>query len=252
MKVANRTKCRNVFFFRALLMFVLVSNIVSCGDASKVEPTVTTLNPNADKPSVTSFNTGMNFSSDGKLRARLHAGRVRSYDAQRVTILDSNVKIDFYNAEGQHSSVLTSIHARVNDMNKNMAAYQSVHIVSDSGTVVDTDTLEWDNQRQILHSDAAVRIIERNGRVTSGIGFESDPNLTHYHIHRPTIVAPGDAFGNAMGSGDQHTSASPRSNPALTPGALGAPNPFGASPDKSSSPFQSTTPTVQKPDTTKH
>ena len=236
---------------QALILVALGSGISSCGDDAKVEPTVTKLDPNADKPSYISFNTGMNFSSDGKLRARLHAGRVRSYDAQRVTILDSNVKIDFYNTEGQHSSVLTSKHAKVNDMNHNMAAYQTVHIVSDSGTVVDTDTLEWDNQRQLLHSDAAVRIAEKNSRVTSGIGFESDPNLTHYHIHRPTIVAPGDAFGNALGSGDQHTSASPQStNPS--PGTLGAPNPFSTSPVKSTSPFQSPTPTVQKPDTTKH
>ena len=54
------------------------------------------------------------------------------------------------------------------------------------GTTVDTDSLEWDNKAQTIHSDAPVHIVEKDGRVTDGIGFESDQNLEHYHIMRPT------------------------------------------------------------------
>jgi LPS export ABC transporter protein LptC len=171
--------------------------LAGCDETPKVMPsTVASPSMNADKPSQVSYNTSMNFSSNGMLRAVLHAGRVQTYDQKRYTWLDSGVKVDFYNRLGLHSSILTSTSAKVNTINNNMTAYGHVHIVSDSGTKVDTDSLEWDNQKQTLHSDAAVHIVEKNGRITDGVGFESDQNLEHYHIMRPTIVQPSDAFGS--------------------------------------------------------
>jgi hypothetical protein len=38
--------------------------------------------------------------------------------------------------------------------------------------------------------------------VTDGIGFESDQNLEHYHIMRPTIVSSSDEFGARKPSSD--------------------------------------------------
>ena len=145
-------------------------------------------------PATVSYNTSMNFSSDGFLRAILHAGRVETFDTKQYTWLDSGVRVDFYNSSGLHSSVLTSQSAEVNSTNNNMTAYGHVHIVSDSGTTVDTDSLQWDNKTQEVQSAAPVHIVEKNGRITDGIGFESDQNLEHYHIMHPTIIAPAGSY----------------------------------------------------------
>ncbi len=155
-----------------------------------------------DNPGQVSYNTSMNFSASGILRAIVHAGRVETFETKHYTWLDSGVRVDFYNKEGLHSSVLTSRSAKVNTINNNMTAYDHVHIVSDSGTTVDTDSLEWDNKSQTIHSDAHVHIVEKDGRVTDGIGFESDQNLENYHILRPTIVAPAGAFESHKSSGN--------------------------------------------------
>ncbi len=188
---------------KTVLLFVLLVGI-GCDEGPKVMPS-TTAAPElgADKPAQVSFNTSMNFSSDGLLRAILHAGRVETFEAKRYTWLDSGVKVDFYDKLGHHSSVMMSQSAKVNSVTNDMTAYGHVHIVSDSGTTVDTDSLEWENKVQLIHSDAAVHIVEKNGRTTDGIGFESDQNLEHYHILRPTIVAPtgsltGPSSGNAL------------------------------------------------------
>jgi LPS export ABC transporter protein LptC len=176
---------------------------IGCDEGPKVMPSTANVPiSGADKPGQVSYNTSMNFSASGILRAILHAGRVETFETKHYTWLDSSVRVDFYNKEGLHSSVLTSQTAKVNTTNNNMTAYGHVHIVSDSGTTVDTDSLEWDNKSQTIHSDAPVHIVEKDGRVTDGIGFESDQNLEHYHIMRPTIVSSSEEFSTRKPSSD--------------------------------------------------
>jgi LPS export ABC transporter protein LptC len=178
-----------------MISLVIITLFLGCDEGPKVMPSIVNAPINgADKPGQVSYNTSMNFSASGILRAILHAGRVQTFDAKHYTWLDSSVRVDFYNKEGLHSSMLTSRTARVNTLNNNMTAYEHVHIISDSGTTVDTDSLEWDNKAQTIHSDAPVHIVEKDGRVTDGIGFESDQNLEHYHILHPIIVAPSGTF----------------------------------------------------------
>jgi LPS export ABC transporter protein LptC len=178
--------------------------IAGCDESPKVSPSASGTAVNGDKPAQVSYKTSMNFSSDGLLRAILHAGRVQTFDLQHYSLLDSGVKVDFYNGTGVHSSILTSDRAKVNSTNNNMTAYGHVHIVSDSGTIVDTDSLDWDNKSQTIHSTAAVHIVEKDGRTTDGIGFESDQNLANYHILHTTIVAPSSGFQQRSGQPDEN------------------------------------------------
>ncbi|MFI5200920.1 MAG: LPS export ABC transporter periplasmic protein LptC [Candidatus Kapaibacterium sp.] len=184
------------FRFTAFAMPILIVMAVfmGCDESPKVMPSAAPAPLGANKPATVSFNTSMNFSSEGVLRAILHAGRVQTYETKQYTWLDSGVRVDFYKGDGLHSSVLHSQSAEVNSTNNNMTAYGHVHIVSDSGTTVDTDSLQWDNKTQEVQSDAPVHIVEKNGRVTDGIGFESDQNLDHYHIMHPTIIAPTGSY----------------------------------------------------------
>jgi len=183
---------------RNLLILLILLGLQSCDDGPKVIPSVAPIGITGanglDKPSQVSYGTTMSFSSGGMLRAILHAGRVQTFDIKRYTWLDSSVKVDFYDKTGRRSSVLTSASARVNQATNNMTAYTNVRIVSDSGAIVETDSLEWLNKDQTLHSDAPVHIVEPNGRITDGIGFESDQNLMHYRILRPVIVTPSGVF----------------------------------------------------------
>ncbi|HZK75909.1 MAG TPA: LPS export ABC transporter periplasmic protein LptC [Candidatus Kapabacteria bacterium] len=177
-----------------LCLALCFSVILGCDESPKVMPSAAPAPLGASKPATVSYNTSMNFSSDGVLRAILHAGRVQTYETKQYTWLDSGVRVDFYNHGGLHSSVLHSQSAEVNSTNNNMTAYGHVHIVSDSGTTVDTDSLLWENKTQEVQSAAPVHIVEKNGRTTDGIGFESDQNLEHYHIMHPTIIAPTGSY----------------------------------------------------------
>ena len=54
------------------------------------------------------------------VRAVLNARGVRIYDQAHYTLLDSAVRVDFFDKENKHSSILTSRRAQINDLNKNI------------------------------------------------------------------------------------------------------------------------------------
>jgi LPS export ABC transporter protein LptC len=187
-------------------LVVALSFVVGCNGSDDVKPSSIGNATEPDPPSQTSFNVQMNFSSDGVVRAVLNARRVRTYDARRQTVLDSTLRVDFYSPKAYHTNVLTAKRALIDDRSKNMIAYDSVRTRSDHGVLVETDSLVWDNMARQIRSDAFVRITEKNGRITTGYGFESDQDLINYRIKRPTILAPRSSIENINAS------------PSLSPG----------------------------------
>lgn len=169
--------------------------LTSC-TSGEVTPPKTAIIAEQEGPTQIGSETRVTFSNDGVVRAVLSAKGIRIFERQRHTNLDSAVRVDFFDKENRHSSVLTSRRALINDNTKNMTAYDSVKITSDSGTVVITDSLLWDNSAHEIRSDAFVRITEKNGRVTNGHGFVSDQDMTNYHILHPIIDAPSSAYQN--------------------------------------------------------
>ncbi len=184
---------------RVILLLLTLTLLSSCANDAKVQPAVVPTVIPEEEPSQVSYAAEMRFSNEALPRATLSAGRIRVYDKRRQTVLDSSVQVDFFDREGQHSSVLTARWANINDQTKYMIAYDSVKIVSDSGTTVYTDSLTWNNETQRISSPANVKIVERTGRVTTGRGFESDQSLTNYKILHTTIVAPGSTLQQPTG-----------------------------------------------------
>jgi LPS export ABC transporter protein LptC len=177
------------------LIFLLAFFLVSCS-SNEVKPSTAPLASSDEFPTQISAHTRMSFSTDGKIRAVMNARGVRVFEQKRYTLLDSSVHVDFFNREGSHSSILTSHRAFIDDNTRNMTAYDSVRVLSDSGTLVETDSLLWNNTTHKLRSDAFVKISEKSGRVTRGHGFESDQDLVNYKILQPIIDAPSGAFQN--------------------------------------------------------
>ena len=132
--------------------------LFSNGCEEKIKPSVLGGVSGAALPSQESWNTTVTFTDSGIVKAILKAGHIADYEATKQTLLDSGVHVDFFDEHGVHSSVLTSRTGKVDESTNNLEADGNVVVVSDSGVVVETEKLFWDNRRQLIHSDEFVTI----------------------------------------------------------------------------------------------
>ena len=139
----------------------------------------------AEYPDQESWNTTVKITKEGRIAGLVQAGYVRKFTKKQKTFLYDSIKIDFFNQEGQHNSVLYAQGGEVNDKVQDMIAYGNVVVVSDSGLTLYTDTLKWDNKKQKLYSDIPIMITTSEGDTLYGDRFISDPDLTNYEIVNP-------------------------------------------------------------------
>jgi LPS export ABC transporter protein LptC len=174
---------------RAQLLIIAVCGLfVGSGCAEKIKPSVLGGVSSAALPTQESWNSKVTFTDSGVVKAILKAGHISQYEGSKQTLLDKGVHVDFFDEHGVHSSVLTSETGKVDENTNNLEAIGNVVVVSDSGVVVETEKLFWDNQRQLIHSDEFVKITSPKENL-QGHGFESDQNLKNYKVFRVTGTA---------------------------------------------------------------
>lgn len=150
----------------------------------KIKPSVVAL-PDTELSSQESWNSTITFSDSARIKAILWAGHIARFAVQRYTILEDSVRVDFFDADQQHTSVLTAKRGKVNDATQDFVAYDNVVVTSDSGTTLRTDSLFWNNSTRKVYTQAFVDIVSPTEHIM-GHGLESDQNLKNYKIFRVT------------------------------------------------------------------
>ncbi|MCK4578326.1 MAG: LPS export ABC transporter periplasmic protein LptC [Candidatus Marinimicrobia bacterium] len=145
-------------------------------------------------PDQESWESTVIISTQGKLIAVAKSDRMVKYENQKMAHLIGTVNVDFYNDRGQHVSHLLADTADVNIQNNNLTAIGNVVIRSDSGMVLETNIINWNNQYEMLSTEDTVRFTSLDQDTLFGIGFESDVDLSHGRIYRPWGVT-GRGFG---------------------------------------------------------
>jgi len=132
-------------------------------------------------PDQESWNSTITMTREGKKFAELWAGYIATYNQKKITILKDSIHADFYDKEGNHNSVLTADSGVVYNQTNNLSAFGRVVVVSDSGIILETEKLRWDNEKQKVISEVPVRFTTEEDTVV-GDSFISDPDLTNYEI----------------------------------------------------------------------
>jgi len=119
-------------------------------------------------------------STSGLKLYRVNAAKAYVYsDAQKIDV--DNPYIIFYNEDGTVSSTLNSLRGSVNTKNSNLFLKDSVLVQTQDSTILHTDSLIWNNQEQIITTDAWVIIESKQGKIT-GQGLISDAGLKKIEI----------------------------------------------------------------------
>lgn len=136
-------------------------------------------------PDVVSNDIEVIFVDSSYTKAILKAKRARVFNERMETLLDSGLRVDFFNKQsGAKVSTLTADSAKIDDKTKNMIAKSNVVVISDSSqTRLETNILQWDNASQKLYSTEFVKITSPKENIR-GYGFESDVYLNHYKIFK--------------------------------------------------------------------
>lgn len=166
-----------------VVMLMIVAGGAGC--AEKIKPSIASTTVGQDVPTQESWNSYITFTDSGKVTARVFAGHIAVYENSKVTFLDDGITVDFFNEFEQHTSTLTAQRGKVNDLTHDLEAYGNVVVVSDSGTMLKTEELYWNDARQLIHTPAFVEIISPTEHIR-GHGFESDHGLKSYRIFRVT------------------------------------------------------------------
>ncbi len=140
---------------------------------------------NKELPDQESWNATVLITKEGKTVGVLKAGHVQKFSKKNLTLLDGNIKVDFFDEKGNHKSVLTARGGRINDLTQDMEAYGKVVVISDSGVTLFTDTLKWDNKNQKIYSDIPIMLTTEEHDTLYGDSFRSDPDLVDYEITNP-------------------------------------------------------------------
>ncbi len=159
----------------------------------KVEPTVNVQLTAEEIPDQESWNSTIFFTDSGRTKAILIAGHLRVFSKNKETLLDSNIRIEFYNDEEIHTTTLTSKRGRVDEKTNNLYAIDSVVAVNDSGIVITSDEMMWRNKDRKIVSEKYVTIVSPKEKI-EGYGFESDQNLRNYIIYNITYITTPDSL----------------------------------------------------------
>jgi LPS export ABC transporter protein LptC len=176
-----------------LLLISIVTVLIFGCTKEKVEPTVIGKISSVEIPDQESWNSTVFFSDSGKTKAILHAGNLKVFSKTKETLLDSNIKIDFYNDDGIKTTTLTSKRGRVDERSNNLYAMDSVVAKNDSGVVIKTDEMMWRDKDKKIVSDKFV-VIDTPTESIEGYGFESDQHLRNYVIYNITYVTIPDTI----------------------------------------------------------
>ncbi len=136
-------------------------------------------------PDHESWESTIIISRSGRLATVANSERMVQYNNTDIAHLIGAVKVDFYNDAGQHVSQLLADSADVNTRSSTMSAFGQVIIRSDSGLVLRTRSLRWNNEYEMMTTEDSVMFTTDNGDTLFGVGFESDMDLTHWKIYRP-------------------------------------------------------------------
>ena len=129
--------------------------------------------------------------SEGKKNWTLWASYAAMYNDRNLVDARS-IRIEFFDSKGKRYSTLTADQGLVDQRTNNLDAVGRVRIVTETGVHMETDSLRWMNNTQKIVSDAFVKVT-RNQDVVTGYGFESDPNLDHFHLKREVRAEVRDA-----------------------------------------------------------
>jgi LPS export ABC transporter protein LptC len=168
------------FMKRSVLIRVILGILLLTSACGREEPKA----PQSplDVPDQIMENSTITFTEEGVKSAVIYAKYVAVYEKLDLKKA-KDVRVDFYDKEGNHTSVLVADSGLIQEKRQNLEALGNVVVTTNEGMKLETESLKWDPQKKKIVSDDFVKITKKESVVT-GYGLEADEELKHFVIKR--------------------------------------------------------------------
>ena len=158
---------------------ILSGMTAACGETQGPPVTNETLLPDSAEQML--FGINLILTDGGVRRAVVSSDTLLMYDDNTREEM-RKVTARFFTPAGEQQAVLTSAEASHSTRIGTMEARGTVVVVSSDGKKLETPQLKYDPSRNEVSSDSAFTLTEPGDRVTKGIGFVSNPDMTNMRI----------------------------------------------------------------------
>ncbi len=165
----------------AACTIVLMSAVAACNDQAGTTPPVAAESVLPDSAEQLVFGVDTRLTNLGVAKGHLLADRAYTYSNGQILEL-RQVNVTFFDGTGAKDGTLTSIEGTLNQRLNRLEARGDVVLVSEDGRRLETPKLIYDQARNQVFSDTSFVLNEPGQRQLSGIGFESDPQLTSFRV----------------------------------------------------------------------
>ena len=187
---------------KTMLGFVFLLIFIGCSSNDKPDK-ISAVGDRAKTPRLHAIDITTVISDSGITRYRISAPRWDIYDRAippywefpkgiHLERFDLTLKVD------------ANIHSQYAKFNENEQIWElrgKVRAINLQGELFETEQLFWNQRQEKFYSDTLIKITQPT-KIITGIGFESNQNMTKYQIKRPQGIFPV----NEKETGDQENS----------------------------------------------
>lgn len=124
------------------------------------------------------------YSDSSKVRVLLSAAIMNRFNHEKKYVeIEDGLKVQFFDESGKKESELLSDYAIIDEDNDVMQAQKNVVVRNVNGDVLESETLNWSQEKQEIFTDDFIKITTAN-EVIYGQGLVSNQNFTKYTIKK--------------------------------------------------------------------
>lgn len=124
------------------------------------------------------------YSDSSKVRVLLSAAIMNRFNHEKKYVeIEDGLKVQFFDESGKKESELLSDYAIIDEENDVMQAQKNVVVRNVNGDVLESETLNWSQEKQEIFTDDFIKITTAN-EVIYGQGLVSNQNFTKYTIKK--------------------------------------------------------------------
>ena len=170
----------HIFGLRTLLTFSLFILVACSNDLEKIREI--SIQNEEVYPLETIRDCEIIYSDSAQVRVILNANEMNRYASEKNYIEFKNgLKVQFFDFEGKKQSEMQSNYAIIDEENNIMQAQQSVVLRNVEGNRLESEILNWDQDKKQIYTEDFVKIISKN-EVIYGKGLVSNEDFSKYTI----------------------------------------------------------------------